>query len=130
MNSCIVPTALAAAVWLFFSVISHFVSPMTSAVRESQLQAEGQFEHVEMKRLSLISDFYESEVDDGRYRVWSAKGTKYKDQYDAVIFRIQGQNGRFVELIATPTTAGYIKPGDDVIVLSKSLEVVSLKAKH
>jgi hypothetical protein len=130
MNGYIVPTAIVAVAWMFFSFISHLVSPLTSAVREAQLQADRQLEHVALKRLSLISDFYESEVDDGRYRVWSAKGTKYKDQYDAVIFRIQGQNGRFVELIATPTTAGYIKPGDDVIVLSKSLEVVSLKAKH
>lgn len=128
MNSCLAKLVLFSAATLLFWAISHFAWPVVSQIRDNQIAQGEQLSSGGKisKEIPFAGNFYEHEVESGRYRVGKVSEVLFKGKYRAVELQIQDQRGRFWVIVGSMTLQDQVYPGDDVVISSKSMGVISL----
>jgi hypothetical protein len=128
-SSCLVKAIILAAVGILLYAVPKFAGSTISQIREAQIAQGNQLacEGKVSEQFAFAGNFYEYEVEDGRYRVGTVKKVLYKDKYNAVEIRIQDMtNGRFWIVVGTTLLWNHVFQGDDVVIADKKMGIISL----
>ncbi len=129
MNSLFFKAVMFTAVGFLLSVVNYYTAPMNSLIREKQIKESVQLTGGKVTdTLSLISDFFQGEIGDGRYRVLNVEASTFvgEKKYPAVMVRVQRADGVCIDLIGSRTVCNHIHLGDWIIVRGREVKVICL----